>query len=138
MNSIIIEKTYIGILPYELRVYIWEFLYEDAAIVIQKMVKKNISYKVHYIYNIMSYIHTFTNLDIGFNICNFYYKGKVFNKKDAFNTTLACKCCERHQINKPMIMKKWEETNPSYSQCQYKCTCPCRHTSRWLCRSIDD
>ena len=138
MNSIIIEKTYIGILPYELRVYIWEFLYEDAAIIIQKIVKKNISYKVYYIYNIMCYINRCTDLDIGLNDCNFYYKDKVLNKKDAFLTTLACKCCERHQINKPMIMKKWEEIDPPYSQCQKKCTCPCRHASRWLCRSIDD
>ena len=75
MNSQIIEKSYIGILPYELRVYIWELLYEDAANVIQKIVRKNISYKVYYINDIMCFINTCTNLDIGLNDCNFYYKG---------------------------------------------------------------
>jgi len=138
MNSQIIEKSYIGILPYELRVYIWEFLYEDAAIVIQKMVKKNISDKVYYIYNIMCYINTCTNLDISLNDCNFYYKGKILTKRDAFITSVSCKCCKRHQINKPMVMTRWNEIDPSESQCHTKCSCPCRHASRWLCRSIED
>ena len=82
MNSQIIEKSYIGILPYELRVYIWEFLYrEDAANIIQKIIRKNISYKVYYIYDIVCYINTYINLDIGLNDCNFYYKGKILTKK---------------------------------------------------------
>lgn len=52
-----------------------------------------------------------------------------------------CKCCSRHQINKPQKFELWkkkfdDESEVSQDQ-EYKlqqCSCDCRHLIRWLCR----
>ena len=50
-----------------------------------------------------------------------------------------CKCCERHQKNRPDSLE-WCEYN---GQCQgnqyeYECNCKCRSFSRWVCRAYRD
>lgn len=47
-----------------------------------------------------------------------------------------CKCCERHQVNKPKILEKYIETNfKSDDKSKYNCQCQCRHIVRFICRS---
>jgi len=47
-----------------------------------------------------------------------------------------CKCCERHQVNKPKILEKYIETNfKGDDKSKYNCKCQCRHMARFICRS---
>ena len=67
-----------------------------------------------------------------------YINKKFYNKKDLFDTLIKCKCCERHQKNRPTIIKPWKETTIVYkSQPNYECSCFCRHLSRFVCRNCD-
>jgi hypothetical protein len=55
--------------------------------------------------------------------------------KEKLEHTAACKCCDRHQINKPGSFVPWIDTplageRPSEPHCE----CKCRHHARWLCR----
>ena len=45
-----------------------------------------------------------------------------------------CTCCEKHKINKPSTYSKWVETPFNRTQ-DNNCLCPCRHYSRWICRT---
>ena len=47
-----------------------------------------------------------------------------------------CNCCERHQINKPIIFSAWNETPFNYDQSIHPCMCNCRHISRMICRQV--
>jgi hypothetical protein len=53
---------------------------------------------------------------------------KVFN---------SCNCCDHHKENKPSTYSKWIET-PFNDNQEVVCTCPCRHYSRWICRTCKD
>ena len=49
-----------------------------------------------------------------------------------------CKCCERHQQNRPQHLQQWLE--PEFSNTQLNkddndCKCQCRHYSRHICRA---
>ena len=65
-----------------------------------------------------------------------FYKNRVLNQNDVFNTMVVCKCCARHQIRKPLRLEHLEDTAISYDQTVY-CHCPCRHISRMICRTVD-
>lgn len=48
-----------------------------------------------------------------------------------------CFCCERHNINKPKTLIKWNELHTSNLSDKEKlnlCKCDCRHTARFICR----
>lgn len=46
-----------------------------------------------------------------------------------------CKCCTRHQINKPCIFSRWIDTDESSTISNIpNCTCNCRHIARFICR----
>ena len=45
-----------------------------------------------------------------------------------------CGCCDRHQINKPMVFSSWHETHSNNNQVTYSCMCDCRHVARFICR----
>lgn len=56
-----------------------------------------------------------------------------------------CRCCDRHQINKPSMFVLW--ATGDLVDCKLKtgeeilynlqtCDCDCRHLSRWLCRGL--
>lgn len=46
-----------------------------------------------------------------------------------------CKCCDRHQTNKPSIYQPWIETKFHNTPDSYlSCSCSCRHVSRMICR----
>jgi hypothetical protein len=75
-----------------------------------------------------------------------------------FNHMEECKCCERHQINKPTQTLFMEGYTPFYDDYSYnheeetyyneqkkkdnehlkKCNCSCRHICRLLCREVND
>lgn len=47
-----------------------------------------------------------------------------------------CKCCDRHQINKPKKLQKWINYQSKPSLLNVHCTCDCRHRARNICRMI--
>ena len=86
--------------------------------------------------------------DLGFKQC-----------KEIFNIMEACKCCERHQINKPTNTFFIDGYVPHYDDYEYtnqeeqnyyniqkrkenenlkKCNCSCRHICRSMCREVND
>jgi hypothetical protein len=50
-----------------------------------------------------------------------------------------CKCCERHQTNRPTTFAPLEETQfkPPQSKMN-ECNCTCRHIIRMICRQHPD
>jgi hypothetical protein len=57
-------------------------------------------------------------------------------KNNMILTLNNCKCCERHQINKPKTLEKYTETNfKGDDKSKYNCQCNCRHLARFICRS---
>ena len=68
---------------------------------------------------------------------NLFYRNKVLKSTDVLNTFAACKCCTRHQINKPKVLEKWQEIEVTRYTQEIGCPCACRHLSRWLCRGIE-
>jgi len=53
-----------------------------------------------------------------------------------------CKCCNRHQKNKPSLVDYENGYVPPYGSKFHdkinSCKCPCRHICRNLCREIND
>ena len=49
------------------------------------------------------------------------------------NEKAACRCCERHQINKPTKFVPWVEL-PFHGTQYTPCECSCRHDARIICR----
>ena len=49
-----------------------------------------------------------------------------------------CKCCDRHQLNRPTIIGQYEETKGGVPENRKlgddDCKCDCRHRARMLCR----
>ena len=63
----------------------------------------------------------------------------VSNPIHAVKVLDTCKCCKRHQRCRPKELKKYIE-QPT---CQKReeiinCDCPCRHLSRFICRTFVD
>ena len=57
--------------------------------------------------------------------------------QDKLDTLAKCKCCERHQINKPTIFAPW--INTTFHGTQYTpCECKCRHIARFICRQATE
>lgn len=50
------------------------------------------------------------------------------------DTKVNCKCCPRHQINKPTQYAPWIEL-PFRGTQDNLCSCTCRHEARMICRS---
>ena len=71
-----------------------------------------------------------------------------FDSELAFAILNKCKCCERHQQNRPKKFEIWDKNNEQqYILPKIKikelqisqlnaCACDCRHLSRWLCRGV--
>jgi len=47
-----------------------------------------------------------------------------------------CKCCDRHQINRPNKFESWVDTKFN-NTCDTDCECKCRHFSRFICRTCE-
>ena len=57
-----------------------------------------------------------------------------------------CTCCPRHQHNRPSLTNRIDVDLPVNEESlyedkqirnHYRCMCPCRHYSRWICRAFD-
>ena len=71
-----------------------------------------------------------------------------FDSEFAFAILNKCKCCERHQQNRPKKFEIWNKNNEQQDpllkikskELQISqvnaCGCDCRHLSRWLCRGV--
>ena len=132
MNSDDVKKSLIGkILPYDLIEYIWSLNYDWAAKIIQNKVKKSIINKINYLsylYNTSSHV-----------ILNIYNKNHYILCNEILNTMNLCKCCARHQINKPNKLEPWEELPFQFTHINNnECFCSCRHISRMICRYIEE
>ena len=136
MNSSAVANSLIGSkLPYDIIEYIWTFNYVWASNIIQKYSKKYISNKVKIIYNMIGFAHFQCNLGLSVNNYSLFYKNKVLKNNDVLKTLNACKCCAKHQINKPKNMEPWIETEFNFTQ-DRTCKCPCRHLARFICREV--
>ena len=72
------------------------------------------------------------------------------NIEEQFKLLINCKCCERHQVNKPKEISKcdWntieQNANDGSDDCNLKCfggdmcDCDCRHNARFICRDSAD
>ena len=63
----------------------------------------------------------------------------VSNPIHAVKVLDTCKCCERHQRCRPKELKKYfeEPSRPKTAEIIF-CDCPCRHLSRFICRTFVD
>ena len=129
------KNTFLATLPIEILDFIWSLNYLWASLIIQKQAKKFIRYKLRAIYNMIAFAYGKCKLCPGMNNYNIFFRNKILTKKDILNTCVACKCCIKHQVNKPKELKIWEETEFHFTQ-NIDCPCMCRHLSRWMCRNI--
>ena len=68
-----------------------------------------------------------------------YIRLNISNPMNAVRVLDTCKCCERHQKNRPHKLKKWKEFPGSpYNFNNYYCSCQCRQLSRFICRAFID
>ena len=47
-----------------------------------------------------------------------------------------CHCCNKHQLNKPYLPKKWVTKQVPVGQI-LECVCDCRHMARMICRMCE-
>ncbi len=65
-----------------------------------------------------------------------YLKRNISNPEKAIKILANCKCCDRHQIKKPLILEKYINSEISERTHQPECDCKCRHLSRFICRAF--
>ena len=63
-----------------------------------------------------------------------YLKNNISNPEKAIKILATCKCCDRHQIKKPLILEKYINSESSERSHEPECYCKCRHLSRYICR----
>lgn len=56
--------------------------------------------------------------------------------QEKLNTLSKCKCCDRHETNKPKNYVPWIEceNNGMSDKTYVQCECDCRHLARIICR----
>ena len=79
---------------------------------------------------------TYSELKWNYTTIEELFREEITNPEIIVKILAQCKCCERHQIDRPIKLHLWEETDyknrdPSDGDCK----CVCRHLSRFLCRS---
>ena len=67
-----------------------------------------------------------------------YIQLNLSNPMNAVKVLDTCKCCERHQKNRPHKLGKINEMPGSPYHFNKSCTCQCRHLSRFICRAFID
>jgi len=132
----IYNTTFLSKLPEDLLDYIWSMNHEWAANIIQHVVRSFIRMKVFEITKMIEFACYPCKLGPEIKTYNIFYKNRILNRQDVLNTFSACKCCEKHQKNKPTVLSKWEDTTIPLSQ-HISCECSCRHLSRFICRGVE-
>tara|TARA_B100000780_G_scaffold7256_1_gene5460 strand:+ start:798 stop:1196 length:399 start_codon:yes stop_codon:yes gene_type:complete len=112
--------------------YIWEPHHHDAARVINHYVRQ---YFINFAKVLKPLIQSV--VEAGADLLDKKVQYFVYNKhrdtQTIFNMLSGCRCCERHQVNKPKAMEQWVETKFNMTQTT-PCECICRHYMRWMCR----
>lgn len=112
--------------------YIWEPHHHDAARVINHYVRQ---YFINFAKVLKPLIQSV--VESGADLLDKNVQYFVYNKhrdtQTIFNMLSGCRCCERHQVNKPKAMEQWVETKFNMTQTT-PCECICRHYMRWMCR----
>ena len=57
--------------------------------------------------------------------------GNTYQEKLDFLNT--CECCERHNMNKPLVFSYWKTTHVNFTNLPPSCECDCRHVARLIC-----
>tara|TARA_Y100000992_G_scaffold74660_1_gene47140 strand:+ start:1840 stop:2325 length:486 start_codon:yes stop_codon:yes gene_type:complete len=129
------SNTRLNVLPNELIDHIWYFNYTWASNIIKKHFQKFLKTKVFEISKMLDFVFHNCKFPLSMENYSLYYGKKLLKKKDILSVFTACKCCKRHQINKPDGSSVWEETEFNWTD-HCDCKCQCRHLSRFLCRPI--
>lgn len=136
MNSIIVRKeTLFCKLPDEAIELIWSFNYLWGIKIIKNNYLKHIKYKIYQIQKIIQSARFHSRLIEG--SYHILFKNKIMNNDDIIKTLNLCNCCERHKNKKPKKFEKYKETefsNANILEINSRCTCNCRHLSRFICR----
>tara|TARA_B110000971_G_C19775612_1_gene392873 strand:- start:103 stop:519 length:417 start_codon:yes stop_codon:yes gene_type:complete len=130
------DTTLLSKLPEDVLHYIWSMNHEWAINIMQHAVRSFIRIKVQEFRKMIDFACWPCDFGAEMKTYNLFYKNRILNRQDVLNTLSACKCCERHQKNKPNVLSKWEETTIPLSQ-YTPCNCCCRHLSRWICRGVE-
>ena len=136
MNSVQVRESRIGILPIEIIEYIWKLNYLWAISIVQKATKLFISRKVLFLDQMHRFCIFNCRFTGGFVNYKIHYRNRLLGAKEILNTLNSCKCCSRHQENKPRELKLWTET-PFHGSQNTLCSCSCRHMARFICREIE-
>ena len=137
-------------LPVDIIDYIWSKNHAWAANVIQTRFKsyaqRCILLKVYELQKLMCFAGQESNLGYHMQNYNLLYIDRVYKKSDVFATCRMCKCCARHQINKPTHMRPigWfigspltlqprPPQRPFHGTDYTACECSCRRMARFLC-----
>lgn len=112
--------------------YIWEPRHHDAACIINHYVRL---YFINFAKVLKPLIQSV--VEAGADLLDKKVQYFVYNKhrdtQTIFNMLSGCRCCQRHQLNKPKAMERWVETKFNMTQTT-PCECICRHYMRWMCR----
>jgi len=120
------ETTRFSVLPHEVLEIIVTFNEQRAVRVLQNWTKRLIKDK----------IYRFKNgpFDTEKWFSKLKFKGRKVSGEEAIKTLNLCKCCDRHQVDKPFSFVKWVEKQYQNNGIGYNCRCPCRHQARMICR----
>ena len=82
------------------------------------------------------------HIDYIYHLYGYDYVWTIENVEYYMNIFSQCKCCKRHNTNKPTVSMLHEGFVPPYPMSpnveNRDCMCMCRHLSRFLCREIND
>ena len=130
------NTTLLNKLPDDVLDYIWSMNYDWAANILQKKTRSFIKTKIKEISSMIDFACFECKLGPSVKEYNIFYRNRIIKRDDILKTFTACKCCSRHQINKPKTLTKWVDI--TIPETQYTpCSCLCRHLSRWICREVD-
>ena len=76
------------------------------------------------------------------NFSNAIYDYLTLEEATLLLRTLSeCTCCQRHQVNRPSRLGDFHRGQSNHHHQEHNepcCQCPCRHFSRWICRTFQD
>ncbi len=100
----------------------------------------NISHRVHLIYRLHGIHIGLAGLpEINDLLCHYCIDGQVMNPREMLAVCASCKCCERHQTDRPGVLQfaRYVRGDPSQNgnNDHRTCRCPCRNMARFLAES---
>ena len=120
------ETTRFSVLPHEVLEIIVTFNEQHAVRVLQNLTKRLIKDKIYRFKNTPFYKKNY--------LTELNFKGRKVTGEEAIKTLNLCKCCDRHQLDKPFSFVKWVENQSQNNGIGYNCKCLCRHQARMICR----